>query len=508
MEIKSPFKFNFLLELLNNLEMSKNEFEIMNAVKKIFSDYFEENSLKIVDVQVFLYNKVLDCVCDFTKPWQKVDSKLEKKANEYFLFFKNNRNLNNTHTPKFILNDYKIIASSGITDLNKEFKKNIKQNDTNLLSVSLSSMEKPFGILNIEFKILSGEIKFNKTFPEVIYLASSQVANAIKTLDYVKKMEKNIKFYQTMKDVAKIIETQYELAYILPILGEMIDKFISQHLIYIFLKNPRKNEYTLVWPSKCTNSNVIKILNNTMSLTTIVEENGKMGIFPLACEGKAIGAIVAYNHFEPLTQSEIEYLEQLSTQASLTVDRATSYSKILKYATLDALTGLNNRHQFEHRLKQEVATAKRQSSDLCCIMLDIDFFKSVNDTYGHAVGDCVLKNVSKTIKKVIREYDIASRYGGEEFTILTPNTSLDEAYLVAQRLRSEIEKKKINIEEYRIEDVKEISVTISVGVAQYEKKKSDPSSLYQDADKALYEAKERGRNRVVTYSNDIENKKS
>jgi len=325
-------------------------------------------------------------------------------------------------------------------------------------------------------------------------------------LEYIKKMETNVKFYQTMKDVAKIIETQYELNYILPILGEMIDKFISQHLIYIFLKSPRKNEYNLIWPAKCIDSKVLSILNKISPTSTIVEDEGKMGIFPLACEGKAIGAIVAYNHFEPLTQMEIEYLEQLSTQASLTVDRANSYSKILQFATLDALTGLNNRHQFAHRLKQEVATAKRQNSSLCCIMFDIDFFKKVNDTYGHAVGDCVLKNVSKVIKKEIREYDIASRYGGEEFTILTPNTTLDEAYLVAQRLRAEVEKKKINIEEYHIEGKDTISVTISVGVALYDKKKSDPSTLYQDADKALYEAKERGRNRVIVFDDSIKNK--
>ena len=130
-------------------------------------------------------------------------------------------------------------------------------------------------------------------------------------------------------------------------------------------------------------------------------------------------------------------------------------------------------------------------------MTDIDFFKSVNDTYGHAVGDCVLKTVAKAIKKELREYDIPSRYGGEEFTILLPNTSLEEATVVAERLRSQIEKKKINIEDYRIEGVSNISVTISVGVSQYKNSFDAPDELYRSADSALYEAKETGRNRVI-----------
>ena len=132
-------------------------------------------------------------------------------------------------------------------------------------------------------------------------------------------------------------------------------------------------------------------------------------------------------------------------------------------------------------------------------MSDIDFFKKVNDTYGHAVGDCVLKTVAKTIKKELREEDIASRYGGEEFIFLLPHTKLEEAVVVAERLRNQVEKKKINIEEYNIKDTKEISVTISIGVSEYNKNDKEPQALYQKADAALYKAKENGRNRVIIY---------
>ena len=134
-------------------------------------------------------------------------------------------------------------------------------------------------------------------------------------------------------------------------------------------------------------------------------------------------------------------------------------------------------------------------------MSDIDFFKKVNDNYGHAVGDCVLKTIAKTIKKELREEDIASRYGGEEFIFLLPHTKLDEALVVAERLRKKVEKKKINVEEYNIKDVKEISVTISIGVSEYNKNDKTPEALYKNADSALYKAKEGGRNRVVVFEN-------
>ena len=233
--------------------------------------------------------------------------------------------------------------------------------------------------------------------------------------------------------------------YILPIMGEMIDGFIQEHLIYIFIKNKNKKEYKLIWPNKCSDNRIYEYLEEiTPKSQTIIKQDGKMGIFPLSVDSKPYGAIVAYNHFDKITQKEIEYLEEIKNQAQITLSRAKSYIEVLEYATLDALTGYNNRHQFEKRLKEMQAIAKRQNQPLCCIMSDIDFFKKVNDTYGHAVGDCVLKNVAKIIKKELRGEDVASRYGGEEFIFLLPQTNLEEATIVAQRLRKAVENKKIS----------------------------------------------------------------
>ena len=229
----------------------------------------------------------------------------------------------------------------------------------------------------------------------------------------------------------------------------------------------------------------------------VISENQKIGVFPIRSEENAVlGAIVAYSNIDKLLQKDIDYLVQLTRQSGMTIHRANVYAEVLKYATLDALTGLNNRRQMEVRLKQEVSNAKRNNSSLCCMMIDVDYFKKVNDTYGHAAGDCVLKNVSEIIKNEIREYDIACRYGGEEFYIILPQTNLKEASLVAHRLRKIIEDSKINVKDANIAGVKFLKITVSIGVCEYTEKMS-VEEFAQCADKALYEAKESGRNRVI-----------
>ena len=281
----------------------------------------------------------------------------------------------------------------------------------------------------------------------------------------------------------------------------MIDKFIIEHLIYIFLKSEETGKYNLVWPSACMDKKILTALGRVDSEKEyFLIDNDRIGIFPLVGEDKTLGCIVARGNMEKLSVKEIEYLDQLTKQAAATINRANIYAEVLKHATLDALTGINNRHQFEIRLRQEVAASIRQNIPLCAIMIDIDFFKSVNDTYGHQAGDAVLKEVSNTIKNSLRESDIPSRYGGEEFAILLPFTKLEEAYSVAQRLRASVEQAEINISDV-CEDKDFIKVTISVGVSEFNKDITG-EELFRRADKALYDAKTHGRNKVVIFENE------
>lgn len=334
-----------------------------------------------------------------------------------------------------------------------------------------------------------------KDLEDFIQITAPFISLKVQNIILNEKMQKNINFHETMKYIAKIIETQYELSYVIPIIGEMIDKFFEDYLLYIFLKEENTGVNYLAWPIACKDSKILGIIDD---FNDRVFTDDRMTLaLPLKSEGKDVGVLVAKSTNEPITEKDDEYLTQLSSQIATTINRANVYAEILKHATLDALTGFYNRRQLEERIKQEVSNAKRQHAPLCGIMTDIDFFKGVNDTYGHAVGDLVLKTIAKVIRGQLREYDIAGRYGGEEFSILLPFTKIEEAKMVAERLRKAIEEKVIDISKINPDsEIKEISVTLSLGI--YEMQESDnDEDLLKKADKALYEAKNTGRNKVV-----------
>lgn len=284
----------------------------------------------------------------------------------------------------------------------------------------------------------------------------------------------------------------------------MVDRFISSHLIYIFLKE-KEDKYRLLWPANCNNEEIMSMLEKIQEDSKVmISADRRIGVFPLQGEGTILGALVAYSTIGKLSANEIEYLVELTKQSGITIQRANVYSEVLKHATLDALTGLNNRRQFEIRLKQETAQSSRKNTNLCCLMLDIDYFKRVNDTYGHSAGDCVLKGIAEIITKTIREYDVACRYGGEEFFILLPMTTLEETIAVAQRLRSNIQNAQIDIRDAKVKGTPYLKVTASIGVNKFDKNLS-ADDFYQGADKALYESKLNGRNRVTVYGVKSEN---
>ena len=190
-------------------------------------------------------------------------------------------------------------------------------------------------------------------------------------------------------------------------------------------------------------------------------------------------------------ENELEYLEKLLCALVYPLRNAIKFSQVQLMAHQDALTGLNNRGAFDCNLKREISLAERHDRPLTLLLIDIDHFKSVNDQFGHAAGDEVLKVVADSMKEVTRGSDVLFRYGGEEFAILLGDISLDVATLVADRIRDALKNKDIIIDDKRLD------ITISVGAACL-KDGEDGVSLFNRADKALYKAKHAGRNQVVT----------
>jgi diguanylate cyclase (GGDEF)-like protein len=167
------------------------------------------------------------------------------------------------------------------------------------------------------------------------------------------------------------------------------------------------------------------------------------------------------------------------------------YTYELQYkATHDNLTKLFNRQKFNDDLKHEILRVQRYGHTLSLFMFDIDDFKSVNDTYGHDVGDYVLIKISEIILDTIRKTDITARWGGEEFMVLLPETNIGGCMKIAQNVRK-------NVEEFHFEGI-DRSITISIGAIEYNEQ-SDRDTLIKNVDIALYEAKHNGKNQVVKY---------
>lgn len=165
--------------------------------------------------------------------------------------------------------------------------------------------------------------------------------------------------------------------------------------------------------------------------------------------------------------------------------------KLIEMNTRDELTGAFNRRYLSTIITYEFERSKRYKRPSCLIMIDLDYFKKINDTYGHLTGDFVLKTVAQILNSTIRNIDILTRYGGEEFCCLLPETSIENAIIVAERLRKHIEEHEFNF------DNKVIKITISCGVSEVKESIPDVDTLIKNADEALYKAKANGRNQVV-----------
>tara|TARA_B100000745_G_scaffold85262_1_gene53472 strand:- start:107 stop:1069 length:963 start_codon:yes stop_codon:yes gene_type:complete len=168
-------------------------------------------------------------------------------------------------------------------------------------------------------------------------------------------------------------------------------------------------------------------------------------------------------------------------------------TKLEQSSRIDGLTQIFNRTHWEHRLAEEFDRVKRYGGSLSLIMFDLDHFKKVNDTYGHLVGDDVLRATSKLIKKLLRTSDVPGRYGGEEFGILLPNTDLEGALQVAERIREECDAAVVTCEDV------ELGFSVSMGVTQLSDAVENHENLIHQADTALYHSKKSGRNCVSAY---------
>jgi len=216
---------------------------------------------------------------------------------------------------------------------------------------------------------------------------------------------------------------------------------------------------------------------------------------PLLSHGQILGYLSIYAAEAGLYDSSHTRLAEIfANEASIAIENARLFQQVQQLAVTDELSGFYNRRYFYELLDMELARSKRYNRPVSLLVIDLDHFKQVNDRYGHATGDQVLKKICEAIRRVVRESDILGRHGGEEFVLLLPETPVDRALEVADRLCHMVAANPVEVDQIRID------VTISIGVSAAGPGCMDSDSLFRCADHAMYQSKQAGRNQASVFS--------
>jgi diguanylate cyclase (GGDEF)-like protein len=217
---------------------------------------------------------------------------------------------------------------------------------------------------------------------------------------------------------------------------------------------------------------------------------------PLTVEGEVIGCI-SLNSDQPnaFDVQDLQFLSVIGYQMAASLKHFQRFSSIKNIAIYDTLTNLFNRRYFEEKLEVETQKSFLGNTPLSLVMLDIDHFKKVNDTFGHTEGDRVLSGIASLLKTSIRKKDTVARYGGEEFILILPGARLEESSMIAERIRHLVEKTLFNVGQTQIH------LTVSLGISTFPNHRAkSKEELVRMADSALYEAKRGGRNRISIFN--------
>jgi len=228
--------------------------------------------------------------------------------------------------------------------------------------------------------------------------------------------------------------------------------------------------------------------------------------YPITMRGRKIGVLNFADKTggEPFADVDLSLLEIMGSQIAVAVERADWQERATQFQLMsitDPLTGLLNRRYLEERLTDELNRSQRYNYSMSCLMIDIDDFKNYNDRNGHQAGDVALKITAHALKGALRSADVACRYGGEEFCILLPQTSLTEAGVIAERMRQRVAEK-----DYPYGSSQPLStVSVSIGISTFAKHIDTAEKVIAAADRALYNAKTRGKNRIEFYDDNLPN---
>ncbi len=217
---------------------------------------------------------------------------------------------------------------------------------------------------------------------------------------------------------------------------------------------------------------------------------------PLAVEGEILGCL-SLNSDQPnaFDAQDLQFLSVIGYQMAASLKHFQRFSSVKDMATYDTLTGLYNRRSFEEKLGVEADKSFCSGTPLSLVMVDIDHFKKVNDTFGHTEGDQILCRISSLLKSSVRRKDTVARYGGEEFILILPEASLEQSFVIAERIRQSVENTPFQVGRTQV------NLTLSVGISSFPSHRvKSKEELVEMADQALYDAKRGGRNKVCIFT--------
>ncbi len=291
------------------------------------------------------------------------------------------------------------------------------------------------------------------------------------------------------------VDTEYvQIALVLQKIDKKNEFFLAEQSGYDedFIRN---NEAKLIKHIiSATKGGNIEYISDTSKISDKPGLNmvGSILYVPFFAENQLRGVMMISSGIPGLfSESQIENMKIIANQIAISLEKVYLYEEVQQMSITDSLTGLYVHRHFQEKLENELKRASRYDNKLSLVIGDIDYFKKINDTYGHLAGDYILKNIALTLKNFTKPIDTVARYGGEEFVIIFPDCDKEAAFVRAEKIRKEIQKQIFKFMNF------EIKVTMSMGVATCPDDAIARRTLIDKADKMLYKAKQEGRNRVI-----------
>ena len=400
-----------------------------------------------------------------------------------------------------------------------------------LLAVPLMDKEVFEGLICVD----SGdEHAFSDQDEQLIQLIAREILRVLQYYREQKKMGEQTRVYSALLEISKNLGSRLDLTHRLETTLASAKQIVDYDTCFIFLVEPGERRMTV----KAVQGYDLSIIDYNFALTngllSIIVKNRQTLLFsgalaprggswiffnpqrskifpdgckiqivsdsflglPMVIEDRVIGVVLFSSRKEnAFSTYDRHVLSIMCNHVASSIAEAQAHAQVEKMAVTDGLTGIFNHRRFQERLAEEFARVARHPEPFSLLLIDIDFFKKINDTFGHPAGDAVIKLVTKTLVKMVRKVDIVARYGGEEFVILLLKSDSNQAFQMAERIRTAVEAASIDWQG------KKVTATVSIGIAAQPDDATKREDLIAFADRALYASKKGGRNRSTLYKN-------